>query len=406
MPRLDRTARHCAFLVLMIGSLAAGCSQSSDETVPLATISSDTPTDDECQQFAKSLEEAVRTGDMDFFKSAIDWDAMLDRATAGIEAPEKQRRIFINAAKEGITESTNPLMQGLRQAGASGRYHFLRVQTVGSEKQVLFRFLTQQGGVNYHRLVLGRMADHKVRAVDIYNFTTGDLFSQTMRRSYLSVAAEASKSLLAKLAQPESDLVKSLGKLEKIAAASAARQNTQVLEIYAMLPLSLQKEKMFLLMRMRAAVAVGEKEYAEALDAFRDYCPGDPCLDLLMIDQYFFKKQYDRALVSIDTLEKAVGGDPYLNVLRAKMYLIKKDFAKARDFAQKALAAEDTLEPAYWASIRACLGAKDFAETSLLLTAMQKKCGVRIGDLATIPEYAEYVKSPQYKEWLEQQERE
>ena len=36
-------------------------------------------------------------------------------------------------------------------------------------------------------------------------------------------------------------------------------------------------------------------------------------------------------------------------------------------------------------------------------TLLQRDCGVEIGDLTTVPEYAEFVKSPQYQKWLQGQ---
>jgi tetratricopeptide (TPR) repeat protein len=397
MSQLNRIVRHRVLPVLLLGFLTAGCGRSPKETVNPETVSWKTPTDEECQQFVKSLEENVCAGNADAVISAIDLDAVLDRASAGIEAPEERRRKFIANGKRALTQS---LTQGLQQALKKGGYRFLRMQHTGNEKQALFRVFGDDSGLNYHRLVLGHTADRKVRAVDIYGFASGELLSQTMRRMYLPMAAEASKSLLAKLTQSESDFVKHRSKLVELSTADADGRSARVLEIYATLPPSLQKDKTFLLARMKAAAEVSEKEYADTLDAFRDYYPADPCLDILLIDHYFLRKQFDRALACIDTLDKAVGGDPYLNVMRANVYLEKKDFAKARECAQKAVAAEENLQPAYWALITASLGTKDFAETSRLLTAVREKCGVEIDDLAADSEYAEYVKSPEYNEWL------
>lgn len=391
--------------VVVLGLLAAGCGRSGDEAANPAKVTWQTPTDDECRRFAKSLEEQVCGGNVDAFVAAIDWDAMLDHATAGIEAPEENRRAFINGARKGLSDPRGGLRQTVQQAAVSGGYRFLCMQSAGDEKRSLFRLLTPEGGLNYHRLVLGRMADGKLRAVDMYVFATGETFSQTIRRMYLPVAAEASKSVLARLTKSESDFIKNIKTLEQMSLALRDGRNAQLLDLYKSLPHSLQKEKIFLLMRVKAAPDVSEKEYAEALDAFRDACPGDACLDLLLIDHYVMKKEYDRALGCIDALDKAVGGDPYLNAMRANMYVEKQDFAKARECAQKAVAAEETLEPAYWSLIAACLGVKDFAETSRQLTAIHEKCGVEIGDLTTTPEYAEFIKSPAYKEWLEEQGR-
>ena len=43
---------------------------------------------------------------------------------------------------------------------------------------------------------------------------------------------------------------------------------------------------------------------------------------------------------------------------------------------------------------------KDFDETSRLLDTIAENFEIEFIDMTEIPEYAEYVKSPQYSEWL------
>ena len=412
MFQVSRIVRYRVSLVLLLGLLDAGCSRCADKTVNPSRMTTvnppsvawETPSDDECRLFAESLEKAMLAGNVDAFVAAVDWDSMLDRATASTEASEKDRHAFIASAKESLIAPGSNLRHLVQQA-ANGNFRFLCVQTAGKEKQVVFRVLAPDGRWNYYRLVLGHTTDSRVRAVDWYFIGNGMVLSQYCRRMFLPVVAATSQSALARLTQSEKDFIRNADKFKQISIELRNGRNEQVLKIYATLPPSLQKEKFFLLARTQAAAVVGEKEHLDALEAFQAYCPGDPCLDVLLIDHYRLKKQFDRALASIDTLDKAVGGDPYLNVLRARMHIEKNDFAKARECAQKAVAAEDTLQLAYWSLITACLGSKDFAETNRLLTAVQEKCGAKIDDLTTIPVYAEYVKSPEYKEWLEKQRR-
>ncbi len=69
-----------------------------------------------------------------------------------------------------------------------------------------------------------------------------------------------------------------------------------------------KKRKSILLLRLRAAQASDEKEYAEVLEDFRKLYPNDACLDLLLIDYYTLKKDFPRALESIDRLDRGLWG--------------------------------------------------------------------------------------------------
>ena len=68
-----------------------------------------------------------------------------------------------------------------------------------------------------------------------------------------------------------------------------------------------------------------------------------------------------------------VGGDPYLNLVRASTYLAENQYKTARQYAEKAIAAESDLVYAYFSLIAISLAEKDFDETSRLLTAIREK---------------------------------
>ena len=100
-------------------------------------------------------------------------------------------------------------------------------------------------------------------------------------------------------------------------------------------------------------------------------------------------------------IDKFIGGDPYLHVLRANCHFLNDEPAKAREFIQKALAAEPTLIDAYWMVVHFALTDQDHDETLRLLNEIDEKFELVFEDLTQVPEYAEFVKSPQYREWME-----
>ncbi len=372
---------------------------SAEPSAPKAAATWETPTDQECRQFAESLEQIVLSGDVAAFNDAIDWDAILDSATGGIEGVETTRRDFMTGAKKKILAG-GMAHQMAEPVARGGHYRLLHVHTVGGEKRVLFRFVRPEGGVSYYDLMLARQADGKTRAVDIYVFVSAETMSKSLRRGFLPLAAEESKSVLAKLTGEESDLVKNAGNLQQMARSLQSGRHQAALDIYRRLPSSLKRDKNVLLMRLRAAAGISHSEYEAAIKAFRSYHRDDPCVDIISIDGYILSEKYDEARASVDRLDKAVGGDPYLNVFRANISLREGELETARELATKVIDADEALVGAYWTLVSVSLREKDFDETNRLLNAIDEKFQVEFFDLKQLPDYAEYVKSPQYQQWL------
>ena len=157
---------------------------------------------------------------------------------------------------------------------------------------------------------------------------------------------------------------------------------------------------MFLL-RLRAAQAIDENEYAATLDEYRKLFPKDPGLDLLSISYYTTKKDFKQALECINRIESAVGGDPYLNVTRAALCDVQGKHDEAKRLARKAAdEQEPTLLPAYFEMLGVSLIQKNHAETLAVLKEVDQKFQLKLNDLTKVREYADFVKSPQYKDWL------
>ncbi len=404
---LDRSAfRFLLLLVGLVGLCLGGCGRkqpakpSTQPTVPKAAANWQMPTDEECEQFAASLEQIVLSGDLAAFNSAMDWDAILESATGGIEGVETARRGFIVGAKTALRRPGSAGYELIKQVTQGASYRCIRIHVEGNEKRALFRLLGPEGGLNYHDLILARQPDGNVRAVDMYVFAIAERASQTLRRAFLALAAEASKGILGKLTGTESDYVRHAADLRRMADAFQGGRRQQVLDIYSRLPSSLKRDKSVLILRVGAAAELGEQEYTAAMDTLRRYHPRDPCLDLMLIDRYFLQKRYDEALRCVERLDAAVGGDPYLNALRANVSAAQEEYDAAREFAHKAIDADPTLLEAYWALVSVSLATKDFDETSRLLRLIDEKFAVEFADLNEVPEYADYVKSPQYQEWL------
>jgi hypothetical protein len=360
--------------------------------------------DKECRKFTDLVERAVATGNIATLNSAIDWDTLIDTATAGIEASPQVRKGFTSGLKSALTQERSLVGQIIARTKEGGAYSLLRIHDQDGQRRALFRMIMPaNSGVNYHDFVLARSPSGVVRAVDLYVFLSGEMISQTFRRMYIPTAAHESRGILSRLtglSGPEKEFVENFPKFEQMANALREQKFQSVIDTYNQLPAGLKKDKTFLLLRFQAAQGLDEKTYASAIEDFRTYHPSDPCVDMLSIDYFLLKKQYPRALECINRLDKAVGGDPYINVLRAGLHLEQGDLDAAERDARKAIEQEPTLSGGYMTMVTVSAGKKHYDETLAMLKTLHEKFHVRFDDLAQSEALADFVKSPQYQEWL------
>jgi tetratricopeptide (TPR) repeat protein len=357
-------------------------------------------TDEECRAFAATIEDAVLAGDVAAFNALIDWDATLETAMAGIEAPEASRRGFIQGVKSSMKQEQGIVSQIIATIKGGGSYKLLHIRARDKRKTALFRLAMPDGdGVNYHEFVLSRRRDGKVRAVDAYIFISGELMSQAMRRMYLPAAAEGSHGLFDRLLGTEKVFMKNLPRFQRMTAEVRAGRPAEALEIFRQLPPELQKNKNILMVRLQAAQAVGDEDYSRALEDLRAAHPDDACIDMISIDYYLLKKDYPRAFACLDRLDKAVGGDPYVNVMRAGIHTDEKQYGLAKQDARKAIEEDPTIQDAFWTLVTISLEERNFADTVTLLDQLEGRFHIPFGDITALPVFAEFVRSPEYRAW-------
>jgi hypothetical protein len=360
------------------------------------------PSDAECRKLATVFEQHIRRGEADQATQLIDWDVLLNRATAGFGgSPE---------VKQTATEFTAGVLETVRMSGGlatqvaaaveqGGSYRLLRTHRVDGQPRVLFRLLLPEGaGVNYHDLTFTRDAAGKLRISDVHLALSGEFLSDTLRRAYLPVVAKVSGL---KLNERDAAYVIHLDDLSKMVSEAGEERFSEALVIFRGLPAPLQADKNILLIRLQAAQKVSDEEYAQAIDDLVRQFPNDSSVALLTIDGYLLQGHFARALSSVDKLDQALGGDPYLNVLRAGIHYQAGDLAAAEIAARKAMAAEPTLEDAYWQVATVSLDTESYDTTVEMLDLLQQRFGVELEDLTKVPEYADFVKSPQYRKWAQ-----
>jgi len=400
-------------LVLLLGILS-GCS--SKPHGPTIRPGEPEPivepglSDAECRELAEKFAKAVQDKDLKSLRALVDWDVILENATADVEATKKEKDHFL-ADMKGQGEKAGIIATEILDALSGGaEFKYLHAHVVGNKQRLLFRISSPEAAgikpestdlrIDYHDVVLSRGRDGQVRASDIYVLTKGEMLSLAARRAFVISRLRILQPPGETLQPLERAYLLHFREVEQMTELARQGKHEQVLAVYDRLPSELQKEKPVLLVRLRSAQALGGAAYSEAVENFRAFVPNDPCIDLYAIPVFRDKKDFPRALEAIDRLEETVGDPAYANFLRADVYLAKNDLPAAQRAAEAAVSADAALARAHWLLLDISLREKNHAETLKRLLEIERRFAPKLADLATIPECADFVKSPQYQEWL------
>lgn len=366
---------------------------------PIASLHQGEPiTDAEALSVGKRVEAAVQSGDVEAFGAEFDWGAFGELVLADIPANSKQARNFRAGVGRGMDRSLPTISQQLVGQWALGSYVLLGVQDKPDGKRLLFRLQAADGGLNYHEHCLARRGG-AVRAVDIYILMSGERLAESMQRMLLTAMPPDQLDVLARLSGKHKEFLKHATTFKQMTDAMKAGENQQAMELYQKLPPILQENKMVQVLRVMAAARLEDAEYLQAIDEYRRLFPGDASIDLISIDSYLMRKQWLDAHQAIDRLDAAVGGDPYLQFIHGNLHVQEGDLEAARTRAETLLQRDTLDQDAHWLLISISLARKDHAQTAKYLAKMRDELKVELGDLTQVPDYAEFIRSPEYAEF-------
>lgn len=349
----------------------------------------------EAQALGTRIEHEFRTNGPAFFVKSIDLRRMLDLALTEQPGREESKKGF----RDGVLGSgfSGNLAKGMETFSS---YKLLRIITTNERPQLVFRGLGDEGALNYHILELERARGGRIRVVDMFVMISGEKLSETLRRLYLTSAAEADRSLLARLTQGKGDWVTHGKDVQRLARLTSEGDFQGVLKLYDSLPESLRLEKSILVTRLLAASNTDEAVYLSTIELFEKHFPNDPSLALVSIDGFVLKKQPRKAIASIEKLDRFIGGDAYLLVLLAGQYVELKDPTKARELANQAIDREPSLPNSYDVLLSIAVDKEDFTETARLLSLTEKNLEVDMLEaIQDAEEYKAFLASNVGKNW-------
>jgi hypothetical protein len=390
--------RVLALLFLSLVLLRAGGQVFGQPATTAAPVS-----EKEAQAFAFKIQFAVLDGKADLFNSLVDWEAIIATATqeyANYTGMKEVLNDFRKGIQQGVTNPEKGMAVSIINAiKGNGNYKFLRVHNKGGYVFALFRMVSGAGGVNYHDMLLDRMADGTIKIKNIQVALTGEYITESLNRSALPFIQKKQKENLDKLSEQEKKIYQQTEAVMKF--MRSFNDPKKLLAQYDGLPEQFKNSKHALIMLMNTAYNTKNEEvYTASINSYQKQFPDSPTIDLLLIDRNTQVGKYDEVLKSINAVEKIVGNDPHLDNLRSETYYKKGDFKLALEYAERAVKNEPTLVTSYWTVLGISLKIKDYNLTAKYLTLVERKLKISLADLTKVPDYAGFVDSPQYSEWM------
>jgi tetratricopeptide (TPR) repeat protein len=304
--------QHIAFAFIFIINI--------NTTMAQATVSTF-----EAKAFANKIQEALRTGDSSTFTNSIDIKSVCSHVNANATESEFLAEVFKGMSLGGK-------IVGVIQS--NGSYEFVKQFEKDNKRYVLFRLFTSDYTINYHELELCKVGT-EVKIADLYFYISGEALSETLINLYRNFLAEDSKVDIKASKRYKAITVT----LPKMRALKAEGKFKEALATYNNLPAEFKTNKTFLLNKVLITQNLDEKTYIATLDDYRKVNPKAEHINLLMLDAYTYRKQYDKAQEAIDTLDANINTDPFLDYYRYLIYNLQEAPERGIATLQKAATA-------------------------------------------------------------------
>lgn len=287
-------------------------------------------TEKEVSDFTTKIEKIIKE------KNEAKFDALIGTKTFSNKfKSDNDGKLFLEEAIKSAKLSQQIIAVGVNN------YSFVKSFNENNKTFLIYRLITEDQGLNYHELELCK-ENGVVKIADIFIYLTGENLSESLITIYKSLMVQRNKLSNAE----EAKLFKTMSTLmPEIKKLTQSGQHEKAYQKILSAPAFMKSLKMFQLNKILVAQNLSdEKLYSDAIDEFKNNYPNAKNLNLLLIDGYLLKKQYDNAGTSIDKLDISLGGDPYLDYYRYLLSNLKNDTTASMKYIEAAGAALPNLQ--------------------------------------------------------------
>jgi len=310
----------------------------------------------------------------------------------GLSAADRQQvvKVFPSALRTNVE-------LGIRSMESSkGSARFMRSGVRDSRPFALVRYDLEDKGIDYVEYYLtpaGKVEDWYIHSLAANFSTVARLTLATvLKTDSMLYGMFGTRFLTPADAKPFADL---RAQLQAQDFAGAYR----TLERF---PEEFRKTRQWALMRVSYGGRIDEQTHRAALRHLAKDFGGEPALQFMLIDHYFFEQQFDRALTAIGALERGIGGEDAATMnLRGNVLLAAKRYDDASKACRRGMQLETDHKAAYWCLVAVGLGQNNGKIAVEGLKAYESAFSVRfnLDQLAAQAEYKQIAATPEYAAW-------
>jgi hypothetical protein len=262
------------------------------------------------RDFIGLVELSMITGEMWPVEDLVDHQAILNRATDGVpvSGAETLKSLFADSTLQSWQQN------GITKDFAGTNFRFLRIRTFKNRTGLLFRSAGENGNLNFFNFILTEAGPRDYRITDLYTVGLNEYTSETLRRSYLHLAASLGGNEARALTADHGAFVDSLEQIAAISQQLKAGKWQEVLEASAALPQAVQRDRTVLLMRLEAAENYSVTSRAAVLEDWLAVYPDEMSLPLKLADHYLTQERWNDAERVLTRLVECTGGDARLQL--------------------------------------------------------------------------------------------
>jgi hypothetical protein len=366
-----------------------------------ATLNTDNKSD--LTQQGQLIANAFNQHDVAALTEMIDIESLGSSAIEGLTLSDAQRSGFLSGFVEsGSQISKNVLVRFTGKSTAQ----LLRSKKVGNGSEHLLRldFADERGasqGFGYVRFELNETG----HIADWFDYSLGVKSSASVRNLAASLFSSPSLARtwlgVAKIDQ------KALDAFARFTGAMVQKQPKLAYEAMQNLPVAFKKTQEYATYRVVLGQQIDEASYRAGLEQLADYFSGKPNPPFMLIDHFFYTKQYDRAVQTIDDFEASVIKDGATSVLKCSANLVAEKSTEALAACETAVRIEPKLTLAWMTLLRVSAMTRDSAVFINAFERYEKALGdtMNAGVFANLSEYAWLQTDRRFVKWRAEREK-
>lgn len=348
----------------------------------------------ELETIGYKIDSTLFNKNKNYIDAIYDMKSMANRFLIDSEDTDVQK--FNSEFYAGFAGSFSLGNEIIKAINTGSEYTFLRAYAKDGKYYLLFRLFGDQG-LNYHKHLI-KYINGEPKIIDTYVYITGEYISQTIKVIY-DVTLNSLNPLKRLLNNSELEDLETMVSVKK---SLEKGENQRVVDLYESLTSKSKNKKIFNIFVLTAAKFLSDETYTKYINHYENRFSNDVSLYLVSIDGFILKKQYDKALLSVDKLDATIGRDDFLNFIRGNIYYLKKDYKNALEKFSLTIQDYPNFFDAYDSMLTVYVESKDYSNAVIILDIMIKDFQVGKEELGGLIQenFTDFSKSTQFNNWF------